>query len=128
MTVKYAKGTNRWTNSEQFQTFPTEYVMKVNVYFNDLLNFDTELTHVSVPANDNLKWPKTFTMTVTILNRTGDHSHYHITKEDLEVRRRGRYNDQIKISYNTIDQPSRGVKYIINGHIKFQIFVREIKV
>ena len=123
MTVKY-KETNRWTNSEQFQTFPTGYIMKVNLYFNNFKGtLDIELTPVSARAIDKLDWPKTFTMTATMFNQAGNHNNYQIIR-DLEVRM-GHYNDEIQINYNTIEKPSHGVKYIINGHVKFQIVVEE---
>ncbi len=57
MTVKYANETSSWTNSEQFQTFPTGYIMKVNLYFNNFKGtLDIELTPVSARANDKLDW------------------------------------------------------------------------
>ncbi len=125
-TVNYKKkrGTDtRWTNSEQFQTAPKGYTLKVNLYFHCGGFFDFELTPVNARSNVNLQWPKTFTMTVTMLNHTGNHSHHHITK-DLEVRREG-FNDDIQIVYNTIDDPPPGVSYIDNDRVKFQIFVTE---
>ncbi|XP_064385533.1 TNF receptor-associated factor 4-like [Halichondria panicea] len=124
MTVKYAYETSRWTNSEQFQTFPTGYIMKVNLYFNNFKGtLDIELTPVSAQANDKLDWPKTFAMTATMFNQAGDHNNYQITR-DLKVRMR-HYNDEIKINCDTIEKPSCGVKYIVNGHVKFQMFVKE---
>ncbi len=124
-TVNYKKkrGTDtRWTNSEQFQTAPKGYTLKVNLYFHcDFLDF--ELTPVNARSNVNLQWPKTFTMRVTMLNHTGNHSHHHITK-NLEVEREG-FNDEIQMDYDTIDDPPLGVSYIDNDRVKFLIFVAE---
>ncbi|XP_064385532.1 TNF receptor-associated factor 5-like [Halichondria panicea] len=127
VTVDYIKEkvkVKRWINSYDFRTVPTGYIMKVNLYFTyESGRIEFELTPVNTRANVNLKWPKTFTMTVTMLNQTGDHSHYQITK-DLEVTR-GDYNDQLRIDYDSIDYPPLGVRYIVNGHIKFKIIASE---
>ncbi len=50
-------------------------------------------------------------MPATMFNQAGDRNNYQITR-DLEVRM-GHYNDEIQINCNTIEKPSRGVKYII---------------
>ena len=70
---------------------------------------EVELTSTMFSANVKLKWPKTFTMTVTMLNQTGDHDHHQITK-DLEVTRAD-LNDEIQIDNATIDNPPPGVQY-----------------
>ena len=127
VTVDYVKEKEhqtRWTNSQHFRTFPTGYIMKVNLYnYKSLSRLDFELTPIKVQANDNLKWPTSFTMTVTMLNQAGNHSHYQITK-DLYVKKNN-YNDEIRISYKKIDDPPPGVNYIVNDHVKFQIIVIE---
>ncbi len=127
VTVDYVKEKEhqtRWTNSQHFRTFPTGYIMKVNLYnYKSLSRLDFELTPIKVQANDNLKWPTSFTMTVTMLNQAGNHSHYQITK-DLYVKNNN-YNDEIRIPYKKIDDPPPGVNYIVNDHVKFQIIVIE---
>ncbi len=97
--------------------------MKINLFFNGGSTLEVELTPMLFSANDKLKWPKTFTMTVNMLNQTGDQDHHQITK-DLEVTKAD-LNDEIQIDNATIDNPPPGVQYIVNGHVKFQIFVTE---
>ncbi len=82
---------------------------------------EVEFTSTMFSANVKLKWPKTFTMTVTMLNQTGDHDHHQITK-DLEVTTAD-LNDEIQIDNATIDNAPPGVQYIVNGHVKFQILI-----
>ncbi len=127
MTVDYVKEKvkyKKWINSDDFCTVPTGYIMKVNLHFTCISRrLEFELTPVKTKANVNLNWPKTFTMTVTMLNQASNHSHYQITK-DLEVIR-DEYNDQLRIDNATIDNPPPGVQYIVNGHVMFQIIASE---
>ena len=126
VTVNYIKKKvkhQRWTNTQQFRTLPTGYIMKVNLFFNSGSLLEVELTPMMSLANDKLKWPKTFTVTATMLNQADDHDHFQITKV-LEVKK-SEINDEIRIDYNTIDNPPSGVQYIVNSHVKFHIFVTE---
>ncbi len=126
VTVNYTKKKVKhqsWTNTQQFRTVPTGYIMKINLFFNSGSLLEVELTPMMSSANDKLKWPKTFTVTANMLNQADDHDHHQITK-DLEVKR-DECNDEIQIDYDTIDNPPSGVQYIVNSHIKFQIFVTE---
>ncbi len=114
----------RWRNSEYFRTVLKGYVMEVNFFFNRYSQrLDFELTSRNCRANEKLNWPTFFLMTVTMLNQAGNHNHYQITKY-LVVKRHD-FNDQLRISYDTIDNPPPGVQYIVNGHVKFQIIVSE---
>ncbi|XP_064392492.1 TNF receptor-associated factor 4-like [Halichondria panicea] len=128
VTIDYEKERKqhkRWKNSEYF-CVPQGYVMEVNFFFNcHIQRLEFELTSKDCIGNDILKWPKTFTMTVTMLNQANNHSHYHITKELKVEYKRDKFNDHPQISYKTIDLPPFGVNYIVNGQVKFQIIVSE---
>ncbi len=62
-------------------------------------------------------------MTVTLLDQ-GDNQDHHVLRGDLTLQRY-RYNDIIKISYSTIENPPHGVQYIVDNHIKMEIIVTE---
>ncbi len=75
VTVDYVKEKVKYINSDDFCTVPTGYITKVNLHFTCISRrLEFELTPVKTKANVNLNWPKTFTMTVTMLNQASNHS------------------------------------------------------
>ena len=119
---KYKGTRKRWTQGPELYTFPTRYRMKVNLYFSSARNeIDIELTNLASEHDDRLQWPMRCTMTVTMFNQAEDHHHYMKTRY-LDVEK-GRYNNQMKIYYNTIDYPPRGVQYLKNDTLKFRVGV-----
>ena len=114
----------RWENDAIFSTFPSKCIMKVNLYFFEFgSRLDFELTHVPSPVDDGIQWPKKFTMTVRLVNEAGKDDHYQVTK-DVEVKRGG-FNDEVHILYQTIENPPPGVQYVNNDHITLLILLAE---
>ena len=111
----------RWYNKTTFHTFPSNCEMRVNLYPRGS-EFDIELTQVQSAVDENLQWPKWFTMTVKLVDLAGDHDH-QVTK-DVKVKK-GRFNDEVRIPYAIIENPSLGVQYISDGHITIVIIVSE---
>ena len=120
---EYKSKSMRWTEGPNFYTYPTRYRMKVNLFlFEDNRDrIDIELTNLPSEHDDRLQWPMKCTMSVTMFNQAGDYDHYVETR-DLDVRKR-RYNDKIRIVYNTIDNSPRGVEYLKNDSLKFRVDV-----
>ena len=112
----------RWVNYATFYTSPSNCEMKVNL-FPGVGRLEIEFTHVNSVADDNLQWPKKFTVTVRLVNQAGDHNHYYVT-QNVEVNR-GSLNSDIHIPYSTIESPPQGVQYINNEHITLQVLVIE---
>ena len=117
------KKSGRWENDAIFSVFPSKCVMKANLYLGHSSRLGIELTHVPSPVDDSIQWPKKFTMTVRLVNQTGDHDHYQVT-QNVEVKKGG-YNNDIQIPYLTIKNPPPGVQYVSNGHIKLLVSVTE---
>ena len=117
------KKSGQWENDAIFSLFPSKCIMKANLYLGHSSRLDIELTHVPSSVDDSIQWPKKFTMTVRLVNQTGDHDHYQVT-QNVEVKRGG-YNNDIQIPYLAIKNPPPGAQYVSNGHIKLLISVTE---
>ena len=61
-------------------------------------------------------------MTVKMFNQAGDCDHIEKTM-DLEVCEGGRNND-MDITYDVIENPPWGVKYLVNDKVSFRVDVR----
>ena len=83
-----------------------------------------ELTHVESKADDNLEWPRTFAMTIRLLDQGENQDHHVLQGENLTLQRY-RLNNTIQIPYSTIENPPDGVQYIVDDHIKMEIIVSE---
>ncbi len=83
---------------------------------------DIELTHnIESEADDRLEWPRTFTMTVRLLDQGENQDHHVLRKGNLTLRRQG-MNYTIYFSYSTIENPPDGVQYIVDNHIKIDYY------
>ena len=78
-----------------------------------------ELTHVESKADDQLQWPRSFAMTVRLLDQGENQDHHEMWRENL-ILHRDEYNDTIRIPYTTIENPPHGVQYIVDDHIKME--------
>ncbi len=116
----------RWYNDTNFEFPLTGCKIEMNLYFRTLhkRGIDIELTHVKSKADDQLEWPRTFAMTVRLLDQGENQDHHVLQGENLTLQRRG-INDTIKIQYTTIENPPDGVQYIVDDHIKMKIIVSE---
>ncbi len=85
---------------------------------------DIELTHVESKADDQLEWPRTFSMTVTLIDQ-GENQDHHVFQGENLILHRNECNDTIQIPYSTIENPPDEVEYIVHDHIKMEIIVTE---
>ncbi len=110
-------------NDTNFEFSSTGCKIKLNLYFTCRRVY-IELTHVESRADFKLTWPRTFAMTVTLLDQRENQDHHEVHGENLTLRRQG-INDTIQIPYTTIENPPHGVQYIVDDHIKMEIIVTE---
>ncbi len=145
LTVNYnefmASCNNRWEDSEELKTL-SGCTLKIVLYKRKELDFhrdlfrnerlqknspiqlDIELTHIKSAVDDSLRWPKNFSMKVKLLNQVGNHHHYEVSGDNLQVRW-SHYNDELSIPSKVIKDPPPGVSFIVNGHIQMEITVIE---
>ncbi len=123
LSVNYRQFYGPWINNESFKTF-SGCTMKINLHKRSNI-LDIELVHVeSAAIDDSLKWPKIFSMKVILLNQVGDHNHHEVSGNYLQVRK-GKYNNNVCIRQEVVENPLPGVQYIVDGHIKMEITVAE---
>ena len=118
-----------WENKDTFCTFPSNCVLKINLYpRNYHSKLYIELTHVPSDADRSLLWPMGFTMTTRLLNQNNDYVNYETT-EKVYVNRGG-YSRKDYISYSTIEEPPQGARYTFSRrwstHIELEVLVTEL--
>lgn len=119
LTIHKQKILGRGGDSEQeFFTHPGGYGLTINLYmyFNSYGWFNIELTSL----DKCLEFSRSFKMLVMMTNQTADHSHHEASSDDLVVDV-GKYNDKLRIPYDTVENPLHGVQYISNNNVKLQI-------
>ena len=126
LNVRYRerKFKRRWQlNDTNFEFSSTGCKIQINLYFT-YRRLVIELTHVESKADDQLEWPRTFSMTVRLLDQRENQDHHVLQEENLTLGKQG-LNDTINIPYTTIENPPHGVQYIVDDHIKMEIIVTE---
>lgn len=124
INYRETKSKQRWCNDTNFKFPSTGCKVKINLFFRTnpfQRAMDIELTHVESKADDKLEWPRTFAMTVRLIDQGENQNHYVLQGENLTLQKE-QYNDTIQILYSTIENPPDGVQYIVDNHIKIDYY------
>ncbi|XP_064385541.1 TNF receptor-associated factor 4-like [Halichondria panicea] len=124
LNVNYRQDSGeRWYNKTNFEFLSTGCKIMLCLYLGET-GIDIELTHVESKADDQLEWPRTFSMTVTLIDQ-GENQDHHVFQGENLILHRNECNDTIQIPYSTIENPPDEVEYIVHDHIKMEIIVTE---